>query len=60
MKVNIEVDLEDFSDILVHESLTQELNEYVKSEVMRLVKKDPKYKAFINKKALEVLDNLEI
>jgi hypothetical protein len=60
MKVNIEVDLEDFTDLYVYESLTKELNEYVKAEVMRLVKKDPKYKAFINKKALEVLDNLEI
>jgi len=60
MKVNIEVDLEDFTDSYIHESLTNYLNEYVKTEVMKLVRKDPKYKAYVNKKATEVLDNLEI
>ena len=60
MKLNVEVDLEDFMDTFGGENLETMISDHVKAEVMKLVKKDPKYKAYINKKASDVLNSLEV
>lgn len=61
MKVNVEVDLGDFmDDEFLSRSLSELVMEQVKDEVMKLVKRDPKYKAFINKQATEMLGKIEL
>lgn len=60
MKIKVELDLQDFLDDLDGEKLSEMLSYHVKEEVMRIVKKDAKYKAFINKQATKMLDNLDV
>lgn len=60
MNINVTLDLNDFTDLFSGESLEKALSDEFKSEIMKIVKKDPRYKAFINKKALEALSNLNV
>lgn len=60
MKVDISVDLEDFMDYFNSETFAQYLADEVKGEIMKVVKRDSKYKAFVAKKAQDTLDGLKI
>lgn len=60
MKIKVEVDLEDFYEGFTHETLTAELLEVLKAEVLKLVKRDPRWKSFIKKQADDTLNRLEL
>lgn len=60
MKVNVTVDLEDFFNDFNESTISQVVAEQVKDEIMKTVKRDPRYKEFVNKKAKDMLNNLEI
>jgi hypothetical protein len=56
MKINVSVDVD---DMMEHwESIDVAINDYVKEQIMKLVRRDPKYKAFINDQAAQMLENL--
>jgi hypothetical protein len=59
MKLNIEVDLDDLCSTW-GDGIDEVLHEHIRNEVMKIVKKDPKYKAFINKKASDMLNNINL
>ena len=59
MNIDITVNLDDYIDTY-EESVKALLDDIIKQEVMKLVKKDPRYKAYINKKANEVLEGLTL
>ena len=52
--------MDDFYDEFNGESVSELLAGEVKRQIMNIVKKDPKYKAFINKKADEMLNSLSV
>lgn len=58
MKINFEVDLNDLE--MYGSSIDEEIVDHLKTEVMKIVKRDAKYKAWIQKKALSVLNGLEV
>lgn len=60
MKINVEVDLEDFFQNFNGEKMGEVVADEVKHEIMKIVKRDPKYKSFVNKKARDVLDGLDV
>jgi len=60
MKMNVSLDLDDFFEHFNAETLDEEISLELKAEIMKIVKKDVKYKAFVSKQATKVLDNLEI
>lgn len=60
MKLNVGVDLSDFMDYFNSDEVDKMIAEDAKEQIMKIVKKDPKYKAYINKKSVEVLNGIEI
>lgn len=60
MKVKVEVDLNDFYEDFDGEKVEQMLAETLKQEIMKIVKRDQRYKAFVAKKATDVLDGLDV
>jgi len=60
MKIKVEVDIDDFLEKFDDETIDTLLSDELKIEIMKLVKKDVKYKAFVQKQASKVLDGLEI
>lgn len=58
MKINVVVDLEDFMDHFGGEKLTDLIADEVKAEVLKVVKRDPRYKAYVNKKASDTIETL--
>ena len=60
MKIDVSVDMKDFFEELDGEKLETVIAFHVKEEIMKIVKKDPRYKAFVNKKAEDTLAGLKI
>jgi len=60
MQIKVEIDLDDLFDLSFGEDINKEITDYVKSEIMKIVKKDARYKAYVNKKANEVLEGLVV
>lgn len=58
MKITVEVDFKDFYDEFDDMDLV--IKEYIRDEIMKTVKKDPKYKLFIQQKSREFLDNIKL
>ena len=60
MKINVEVDLGAIFEDGWCDELDVCIKDNVKDQVMKVVKKDPRYKAYINKKANTLLEGLSI
>jgi hypothetical protein len=60
MKVDVSVDLDDLFEYFNGDELAKVISGELKIEIMKIVKRDPRYKAFINKKATETLNSLDI
>ena len=60
MKIHVAVDLDEFCESFNGETLDLMVAEELKTQIMKIVKRDPKYKAFINKKADEMLNGLQL
>lgn len=60
MKINVEVDLDEFTDENYCASLNELVKNAIKEEILRVVKKDAKYKAYVNKQAHSMLENLNV
>jgi 5S rRNA maturation endonuclease (ribonuclease M5) len=60
MKIDVSVDLNDFMDDFSGEKLEKLLVEELKEEVLKVVKRDARYKAYVNKKATETLEALGV
>lgn len=58
MKINVEIDMKDFYDEF--DDMDTVIKTYLRDEIMRIVKKDPRYKAFVNAKAAELLREINI
>jgi hypothetical protein len=59
MKLNITVDLNDFYEGY-EADLDREIKEQIKGEVVKLIKRDPRYKAYVNKRADEFISAINI
>ena len=55
MKFTVTVDMDAFD-----EDFEEDLKSYIKDEVFKVVKKDPKYKEYIEVRAKAVLDSIKI
>ena len=60
MKVKVELDMQDFYDSFDGESIVDMMTEELRKQIHSVVKKDPKYKAYINKKASELLSGIAL
>jgi len=60
MKINVSLDLEDFMDYFGSEKLDKLIADEMKAEVLKVVKRDARYKAYVNKKATETLEALGV
>lgn len=60
MKLNVSVDLEDFFDTWDNNSLKDLIISEIKNDILKGVKRDPRYKAFIANKQVEFLESLSI
>lgn len=58
MKINVTIDLEDFMDDFSGEKIEKLIADKVKSEVLKKVKKDPRYRLYVEQKANDVINNL--
>lgn len=62
MKINVEVDLEEYlDDVFIgseENNLEKIIKDEIKQEVLKVVKKDPRYKAYVNKKANDTVESL--
>lgn len=58
MKINITIDLDDFMGNWSGGGLNDIIQEEMKSEVLKNLKKSPEYKSFIKKKTEEAIRNL--
>ena len=60
MKIKTEIDMEEFYESFAGETLAEALATEMKVQIMRIVKKDPSYKAYIQKKAQETLESIKL
>ena len=60
MKVKVSVDMSEFCEAFNSDTLDVMVADELKAQIMMIVKRDPKYKAFINKKADEMLGGLKL
>jgi len=58
VKINVEIDMKDFYDEF--DDMETVIKNYLRDEIMRIVKKDPRYKAFVNAKAAELLNDIKL
>jgi hypothetical protein len=58
MKINITVDLDDFTGNWSGAGLNELVQEEIKNEALKAVKKSPEYKALIKKKTQETLEKI--
>ena len=58
--MKIEIDMDEFYDSYGGETMDEAIGVELREQVMKIVKKDPKYKAYVNKKAMDVLDGMKI
>jgi len=59
MKLNVSVDLENFMEIFNGETLEQLLADTVKDEILKIVKRDTRYKVYIQQKANDFLSGIK-
>jgi hypothetical protein len=60
MKIKVEVDMSEFYETFNDETIDALISDIIKEEIMKKVKRDEKYKAFVAKQAVKILDGLQI
>jgi hypothetical protein len=60
MKIDVSVDLDDFFESFNGDNIVAMINDELKEQILKVVKRDPRYKTYINKKAAEMLNSLEL
>jgi len=59
MKINITVYLDDFYESFDGMALEATIIDYMRDEILKVVKRDPRYKAHINEQAAKLLKHIE-
>ena len=60
MKIEVNVDMEDFFERFGDDSLDRYIEEEIKSEVLRQVKRSEKYQALVKKQTEDLISKLDI
>ena len=60
MKIEVNVDMEDFFERFGDDSLDRYIEEEIKSEVLKQVKRSEKYQALVKKQTEDLINKLDI